>query len=123
LHRLLRNDGSLWMHIDDAEMPRCRGMLDKVFGYRNFVATIVWRKTVSRDNRTPVSTTHEYILVYAKEKGSWFKSRHKLPATQEQKSRYKNPDGDPRGPWTSGDLTAKAGPGRRAAQFYSVTTP
>jgi adenine-specific DNA-methyltransferase len=98
-------------------------MLDRVFGSRNFVATIVWRKTISRDNRTPISTTHEYILVYAKDKGSWFKRRHKLQPTAEQKARYKNPDNDPRGPWTSGDLTAKAGPGRRAAQFYSVTTP
>jgi adenine-specific DNA-methyltransferase len=123
LHQLLADDGSLWMHIDDAEVPRCRGMLDRLFGHRNFVATIVWRKTISRDNRTPISTTHEYILVYAKDKGRWFKRRHKLPPTDSQRARYKNPDNDPRGPWTSGDLTAKAGPGRRAAQFYSVTTP
>lgn len=123
LRKLLTVDGSLWMHIDDAEMPRCRGMLDRVFGARNFVATVVWRKTISRDNRTPISTTHEYVLIYARDKGAWFKRRHKLTPTQAQTNRYKNPDNDPRGPWTSGDLTAKAGPGRRAAQFYSVTTP
>jgi adenine-specific DNA-methyltransferase len=123
LHRALSVDGSLWMHIDDAEMFSAREMLDDVFGRRNFIATIVWQKTVSRDNRTAISTSHEYILVYARDKTSWLRARHKLPATAEQSARYKNPDCDPRGPWTSGDLTAKAGPGRRAAQFYDVATP
>jgi len=122
LRNLLTPNGSLWMHIDDAEMPAARIMLDALFGPANFVASIVWQKTVSRDNRTPVSTTHEYLLVYAKSKSEWHRSRHKLPATKEQLGRYKNPDNDSRGPWTSGDLTAKAGPGRRAAQFYTLTT-
>ncbi|WP_243455941.1 site-specific DNA-methyltransferase [Sphingosinicella sp. BN140058] len=123
LKHCLAVDGSLWMHIDDAEMPAARVMLDEIFGNKNFVATIVWQKTVSRDNRTAISTTHEYILVYAFDKKLWSKSRHKLPATEEQRSRYRNLDGDPRGPWTSGDLTAKAGPGRRKEQFYSIETP
>jgi len=123
LRQHLSEDGSLWMHIDDAEMPSARVVLDNIFGRKNFIATIVWRKTVSRDNRMPVSTTHEYILAYAKNKKLWFSRRHKLPATDEQRSRYRNPDNDPRGPWTSGDLTAKAGPGRRKEQFYSVATP
>lgn len=123
LRELLTQDGSLWMHIDDAEMARAREMLDSIFGVANFVATIVWQKTVSRDNRTPISTSHEYILVYAKKKYEWHKFRHKLVATEDQLRRYKNPDNDPRGPWTSGDLTAKAGPGRRAAQFYDLRIP
>ena len=123
LRNLLTPDGSLWMHIDDSEMSVARMILDSIFGLANFVATIVWQKTVSRDNRTPVSTTHEYLLVYAKNKSEWHRSRNKLPATKEQLDRYKNRDNDPRGPWTSSDLTAKAGPGRRAAQFYSITTP
>ncbi len=123
LHDLLTSDGSLWMHIDDSEMPKARIMLDSLFGSANFIATIMWQKTVSRDNRTPISTTHEYLLVYAKNKSEWHRSRHKLPATNEQLKRYKNPDNDPRGPWTSGDLTAKAGPGRRSAQFYELSTP
>lgn len=123
LRDLLAEDGSFWMHIDDAEMPAAREMLDALFGRRNFIATIVWQKSISRDNRTPISTSHEYILAYARNKSAWFQRRHKLPATAEQEARYRNPDNDPRGPWTSGDLTAKAGPGRRAAQFYDVTTP
>lgn len=123
LHPMLCEDGSLWMHIDDAEMPRARSMLDSVFGPENFVATIVWQKTVSRDNRTDISTTHEYVLVYAKNHKAFRGFRAKLPATDEQVDRYRNPDNDPRGPWTSGDLTAKAGPGRRKAQFYDIVLP
>jgi len=123
LHEALDDDGSLWMHIDDAEMIAARVMLDKVFGKKNFIASIVWQKNVSRDNRTSISTTHEYILVYAKHKKLWKNFRSKLPATEEQTSRYRNKDNDPRGEWTSGDLTAKAGPGRRAEQFYEITLP
>jgi adenine-specific DNA-methyltransferase len=123
LRNLLTIDGSLWMHIDDAEMHTSRVMLDELFGKNNFIATIVWQKSVSRDNRTPISTTHEYILVYAKNKPDWTKARHKLPATDEQLNRYKNPDSDIRGPWTSGDMTAKAGPGRRSSQFYDLELP
>jgi len=123
MYDLLTDDGSLWMHIDDAEMPRARILLDKIFGEANFLGTVVWQKTVSRDNRTPISTTHEYILSYAKNKTLWHKSRNKLPATERQIKRYRNSDNDPRGAWASGDMTAKAGPGRRKEQFYDVTLP
>lgn len=123
LHRLLAENGSLWMHIDDAEMPRARQLLDDVFGAANFVASVVWQKAVSRDNRMAISTTHEYILVYARNRSAFHRFRAKLPPTTEQLDRYANPDSDRRGPWTSGDLTAKAGPGRRLAQFYDVTLP
>ncbi|WP_375276879.1 site-specific DNA-methyltransferase [Alteromonas australica] len=119
----LTEDGSLWLHIDDAEMIRARIVLDRIFGEKNFIASIVWQKSVSRDNRTSISTTHEYILVYAKDKNLWKKTRNKLPPTDDQLGRYKNKDNDPRGPWTSGDLTAKAGPGRREAQFYDLELP
>jgi adenine-specific DNA-methyltransferase len=123
LRALLLDNGSLWMHIDDAEMPAARLLLDRVFGAKNFIATIVWQKSVSRDNRTAVSTTHEYLLAYAKNRSTWSKHRNKIPPGEEQLGRYRNPDDDPRGPWTSGDLTAKAGPGRRDAQFYDLVTP
>lgn len=123
IRRLLRSDGSLWMHLDDAEMHYAKVMLDEVFGRKNYVGTIVWQKTLSRENRTDLSTTHEYILVYAKNKPIWARHRNKLTATDAQLNRYKNPDNDPRGAWTSGDMTAKAGPGRRAAQFYELTLP
>lgn len=123
IRSLLTADGSVWMHLDDRELHYAKVMLDEVFGRKNYVGTIVWQKTLSRENRTDLSTTHEYVLVYAKNKVVWSRSRNKLAPTAEQLERYKNPDNDPRGPWTSGDMTAKAGPGRRAAQFYDLTLP
>ncbi|HVY97665.1 MAG TPA: site-specific DNA-methyltransferase [Solirubrobacterales bacterium] len=120
---LLSSSGSLWMHLDDAEMHYAKVMLDGVFGRANFVATVVWQKTLGRENRTDLSTNHEYLLVYAKDRSVWRGRRNLLPLGDEQLARYDNPDGDPRGPWTSGDMTAKAGPGRRAAQFYEIELP
>ena len=121
--RLLSDDGSLWMHLDDSEMHYCKVMLDSLLGRQNFVASVVWQKSLSRENRTDFSTAHEYLLVYAKDRRAWASKRNLLPLGDEQLARYKNRDDDPRGPWISGDLTAKAGPGRRAEQFYDVATP
>lgn len=123
VRELLTPDGSVWVHIDDAEMPAVRVLMDEVFGPANFLATTVWQKSLSRDNRTPISTTHEYVVAYAHDKTTWHRRRNKMPPTPEQLERYRNPDDDPRGPWSSGDLTAKAGPGRRAEQFYDLVTP
>jgi adenine-specific DNA-methyltransferase len=123
VRQLLSEDGSVWIHLDDSEMHYCKVMLDRLFGRPNYVGTIVWQKSLSRENRTDISTTHEYLLVYAKNRRLWGRRRNLLPFEEAQARRYKNPDNDPRGPWTSGDLTAKAGPGRRAAQFYDVVTP
>ena len=120
---LLTTDGSLWIHLDDSELHYCKVMLDELFGRENFVTTIVWQKSRSRENRTVISTTHEYILVYAKEYRAWAKTRNLLAMGTEQLDRYSNPDNDIRGPWISGDMTAKAGPGRRAAQFYEIVAP
>lgn len=123
IQALLSESGSVWMHLDDSELHHCKIMMDGLFGRENYVGTVVWQKTMSRENRTDISTTHEYILVYAKNKKVWARCRNTLPPTPEQLDRYKNPDNDPRGPWTSGDMTAKAGPGRRAAQFYELVAP
>ena len=111
------------MHLDDSEMHYAKVMLDGLFGRANFVGTVVWQKTLSRENRTDLSATHEYLLVYARDRAAWRRRRNLLPLGEEQLARYANPDDDPRGLWTSGDMTAKAGPGRRAAQFYEITLP
>ena len=120
---LLTPTGSVWVHLDDSEMHYAKVMMDGVFGRESFVATMVWQKTLSRENRTDLSEAHEYLLVYTRDRAAWRARRNLLPLGDEQLARYANPDGDPRGPWTSGDMTAKAGPGRRAAQFYDVTLP
>ena len=122
IKRLLSEDGSVWIHLDDYEQHRARVVLDEVFGQQNFVATIIWQKMKSRDNRSAVSSTHDYIHVYARQSVIWKTVRNLLPRTEEAAARYKNPDNDPRGPWTSGDLSAQAGHGT-AAQFYDLTLP
>lgn len=119
----LTDDGSVWIHLDDAEVHRFRVMMDEVFGHSNYVATVIWQKTRSRENRTAISEAHENIVVYAKDRAAWARMRNLLPYGPEQTARYNNPDNDPRGPWTSGDMTAKAGPGRRASQFFEIVTP
>jgi len=120
---LLAEDGSVWVHLDDVEAHRMRCLLDEVFGAGNFVASVAWQKLTGRDNRTDISTTHDTITVYARNKTRFAAVRNLLPFGEEQLARYSNPDNDPRGPWSSGDLTAKADVGRRAAQFYDVVTP
>lgn len=122
IKRILSEDGSVWVHLDDYEQHRGRVVLDEVFGQQNFVTTIIWQKMKSRDNRSAVSSTHDYIHVYAKQATVWKTVRNLLPRTDEAAARYKNPDNDPRGPWTSGDLSAQAGHGT-AAQFYDLTLP
>ena len=123
IREVLHPSGSVWIHLDDSEHHYARVMFDEVFGRSNYVSTMVWQKTLSRENRTAISSAHEYILIYAKDRRAWAKSRNLLDATPEQLARYKNPDTDSRGAWTSGDATAKAGPGRRAAQFYDIALP
>lgn len=123
VRELLDPLGSVWIHLDDSEHHYARVMFDEVFGRANYVSTMVWQKTLSRENRTAISSSHEYILVYAKDRKAWARSRNTLDSTPEQLARYKNPDNDPRGPWTSGDTTAKAGPGRRSTQFYDLVLP
>ena len=106
LHRLLRDDGSLWISIDDDECHYLKVLCDEIFGRRNFVANVIWEKKFSPQNDAKwLSDSHDHILVYAKNKEIW--RPNLLPRTPEMDARYKNPDNDPRGPWTSSDLTAQ----------------
>lgn len=107
---LLAPDGSVWVHLDDAEVHRMRCLMDEVFGGENFVATIVWEKDKGRRNDTDISTAHDVILIYAGVPSLFKQSRNLLPRTEDHDGRYKNPDNDPRGPWLQGDNgTAKSG--------------
>ncbi|RZU33398.1 site-specific DNA-methyltransferase [Blastococcus saxobsidens] len=107
---LLREDGSVWVHLDDSEASYCRVLLDELFGRENFVTSVVWEKDQGRRNDTDISTVHDYILVFAKNRQAWKKTRNLLPRLEDQIKRYRNPDNDPRGPWLQGaDSTAKSG--------------
>jgi adenine-specific DNA-methyltransferase len=106
LRELMSERASLWMTLDDNEVHRARGMLDEVFGTENFVAACVWQKNFSPKNTAQFfSEDHDYVLVVAKNKTLW--RPRLLERTAEMEARYSNPDGDPRGPWTSGDISAR----------------
>ena len=123
IRRLLSEDGSVWLHLDDTQMHRARCVLDEVFGASNFVANVIWQKTYTRENRTDISIGHDNLIVYAVNKALWKKARNLLPASETQRSRYSNPDSDPRGDWASLPVHAKAEKGRRKEQFFTITLP
>lgn len=121
IRRLLSDDGSLWITIDDNEAHYLKVLCDEIFGRANFVASIVWEKDSGRKNDTDVSASHDYILLYARNRDVWRKTRNMLERTEEQLGRYQNPDNDPRGPWRQGaDGTAKSG---GESLLYSITLP
>jgi adenine-specific DNA-methyltransferase len=110
IRRLLADDGSLWITIDDNEAHYLKVLCDEVFGRSNFVANFAWEKDKGRRNDTDISSAHDHVLLYAANRNIWRKIRNPLPRTEEQKARYRNPDGDHRGPWLQGDNgTAKSG--------------
>jgi adenine-specific DNA-methyltransferase len=106
LKELLREDGSIWISIDDNEVQNLRALMDQVFGYENFIATVIWEKVYSpKSSAKHLSENHDYVVVYAKKKSNW--KRRLLPRTEEANARYDNPDDDPRGPWKPSDLSAR----------------
>ncbi len=122
LRRLLRDDGSIWVSLDDNEAHYCKVLMDEVFGRPNFVATIVWEKRTTRENRRAFSFKHDFLIVFAKDKKLFESTITGLPLSPEILARYKNPDNDPRGPWQSISALAQAGHAT-PSQFYKLTTP
>jgi adenine-specific DNA-methyltransferase len=119
VRRLLSDNGSVWLHLDDAEAHRARCVLDEVFGASNFVATVIWQKIHARNNSAQhFSTDHDYIHIYAKSKEAWVRNRIERTALSDQD--FWNPDDDPRGPWRRSDLTASHS---YAEGKYEVTGP
>jgi adenine-specific DNA-methyltransferase len=118
LHNLLREDGAIWVNIDDNEAHYLKVLLDEIFGRPNFVANVLWQKRTSPDARIQLGAAHDHILVYAKTIATV--SLQKLKLSPEQTSQFKNTDNDPRGPWASTDFTAQ---GWRPNQMYKITTP
>lgn len=109
IKRLLAVDGSLWITIDDNEAHYLKVLCDEVFGRANYLTSMVWEKDKGRRSDTTFSVSHDYLLVYARSAERWGKVRNLLGRTEDQVKRYKNPDGDPRGPWLQGDNgTAKS---------------
>ncbi|GFI55068.1 hypothetical protein IMSAG013_00107 [Clostridiales bacterium] len=115
---LLRDDGVIFISIDDNEVTNLRKVCDEVFGEENFVGCAVWkRRTSSAMDQSKVSTDHEYVLIYHRGKFEPFKGHEK------DYKGYSNPDNDPRGPWVAGDLTVGMNADMRPNQFYDLVDP
>lgn len=116
---LLSEYGSIWISIDDDEAHYLKVLCDEIFGRENFVNNVIWEKKFSPQNDAKwLSDSHDHILVYAKNKEIW--RPNLLPRSAEMDSRYSNPDDDPRGAWTSSDLTVKT---YSKEYDYPITTP
>ena len=119
LRELLRDDGAIFVSIDDNEVHRLRSLMDEVFGEENFVATVVWEKVYSpKSSAKYFSENHDFIVVYARIKEQF--ELGLLPRTIEADARYSNPDSDPRGPWKPSDLSAR---NPYSEGLYSITCP
>lgn len=115
---LLSPEGSVWVHCDDSEQHRLRCVMDEVFGRDMFVATVIWQKRYSRDNRPAIGPVHDFILVYAPAGQDWKQYRNRVP--RESATQYRNPNNDPRGLWRPIPMTAQ---GYRPNQMYEIVSP
>lgn len=124
LRELLAEDGSIWVSIDDNEGHYLKVVMDEVFGRRNFVASPVWQKRYSRENRGAIGDVHEYIAVYAKSPDRFKTDRNRLPLDEQQAKIYRNPDNsketDPAKRWRGLPMTAQ---GFRPNQMYEIIAP
>ncbi len=116
---LLREDGVIFVSIDDNEVANLRLLMDDVFGEENFVAQLIWKSRQFPDARaiTHISTDHEYIVVYARQSGFSFRG------IERDESKFKNPDNDPRGLWMSRSLLGLATIEQRPNLHYSIIDP
>lgn len=122
IRELLDPTGSVWVHLDDAEMAYCRVLMDEVFGRDAFIGTVVWENFYGRSNAAALSPSHNYLLVFSpvgREK--WRLVRHLLPREGNARDKYKNPDRDARGPWRNGPIFSPEE--RHAGLMYTIKTP
>jgi adenine-specific DNA-methyltransferase len=118
---LLRDDGIVFITIDDTEFANLRKLCDDVFGEENFVAAISWQKKYAvSNNYKGVASVRDFVLAYAK---SPHFTNGLLPRTEESIARYQNPDNDPRGPWKPVDYWNMASPEERPNLVYSIVNP
>ncbi len=112
---LLRRDGTIFISIDDGELPRLRVAADDIFGEENFLACFIWKSRQNKDNRTVTgaSVDHEYIVCYG----------NSIRGAARDRSQYSNPDGDPRGDWTSANMVGIATADRRPNLHYDLVNP
>ena len=113
--KLLAEDGVIFVSIDDIEVTYLRLIMDEIFGKTSFIAQLIWKSRQNKDNRnvTNVSIDHEYVLCYGT----------KLRGCKRKEEQYKNPDNDPRGPWTSANMVGLATEDARPNLHYDLIDP
>ena len=119
LREFLREDGAIFISLDDNEIQALRYVMDEIFGANNFISTVIWQKVYSPKNSARhFSEDHDYVAVYSKNADTW--KPNLVPRSEDQDSAYKNRDNDPRGPWKTGDLSAR---NFFSKGTYSITCP
>ncbi len=119
IRRLLSDDGSLWITIDDNEVHYLKVLCDEVFGRANFVASVIWRKNYApKSSAKHFSVDQDYILIYAKNESQWHPNP--MPRKEGQDDIYKNPDNDSRGRWRPDNLSAR---NPYSLGIYPIMTP
>ena len=118
--RLLAPDGAIFVSIDDNEIFTLGMLMNRVFGENAHVATCVWQKRYSRENRGAIGDAHEYLLVYSPQPDLFKQRRGRILLTETQSMVYKNPNNDPKGRWRGIPMTAQ---GYRPNQMYEIVTP
>jgi adenine-specific DNA-methyltransferase len=118
--QFLRDDGVIFISGDDHEFGNLRTLMNEIFGEENFVATCIWQKRYSRENRGAIGDAHDYIVIYAANRGAFETTRNLIPMTDDQAKVYKNPNDDPNGRWRAVPMTAQ---GYRPNQMYEIETP
>ena len=122
LKQFLRDDGAIFVSIDDNEVAHLRLLMDEIFGAKNFISMLSWYKRVSPANDAKYfSSDHEYIVVYALQKNSFHINR--LTRTNAQIENYKNPDNDPRGVWNSVTYTCNKTATERPNLYHPIINP
>lgn len=114
---LLRDDGIIFISIDDNEVHNLRKLCDEVFGEENFVGVILWKKKTNGNNMGLIPPVHDYIAAYAKQIDNITDMGYELTKEFLEKN-YSNPDNDPRGPWTTMDLSAN-----HKGPYFAITNP
>ena len=119
---LLREDGVIFISIDDSEASNLRLLLDDAFGAENFVSAIAWKKRSSPDARDTIGSVHDWLLCYVKSGEKIKIAIGKMPLSDARVGAYSNPDNDSRGDWASVDMTGMTGRATKD-QYFTVTLP
>jgi adenine-specific DNA-methyltransferase len=116
---LLRDDGVIFISIDDNEVSNLRKLCDEIFGEENFIAELIWKSRQNVDSRsvTGISNDHEYVLCYSKT------AQYRLRGQEINKEKYSNPDNDPRGAWMNSALDGIATRDKRPNLHYAIINP